>query len=91
MAGNNDRAGRLIPEYFRSYAGESINPDSKRAVLAHVNQQMGTQYKITTMNQWIAGTKRMPERLQNRMRRQILVDRLGDDSGNEIADLLDLE
>lgn len=65
--------GKTLAEmYFTIGADTTELIELKKVALDDFNAQLGTNYKITSINEWLAGTRSVPKRVRPIMTKEIL-------------------
>lgn len=68
-----------------------LKTTTKPDILSQVNAELCTNYGITHLNGWIAGSKKTPNRVLNIIRKQIVIDELGRSQGRSLWNKLEME
>lgn len=77
----------LIEMYFTIGADDFSFPELKKQALNDFNAALGTNYKIQHIDNWVAGRKPTPKRVQAEMRRAVLLYVLGEQIAGDLGGL----
>lgn len=62
---------------------------TKRDLLRRFNQELGTNYNVNHLNNWLAGRKAMPDRLRGKIRLRAVESLFGRSVAKGLENLLD--
>lgn len=81
--------GKSLAEmYFTIGVDDCSLAELKKAALTDFNRELGTNYKIRHLDNWLAGRKPIPQRIRSAMRRAILLYVLGEQTTEDLKGLL---